>query len=391
MVNSHEAIPAVYMRGGTSKAAMFLANDLPSDPPSRDRLLLALYGSPDPTGRQLDGIGGGTSSTSKAAVIGPSEDPRAHVDYLFLQIGIDRREVDLRGNCGNISAAVGPFAIDSGLVAATGELTTVRIRNVNTDTIIAAHVPTRNGRFEPAGDLTIPGVPGTGSPIRLDFEDPAGAVTESLLPSGSIVDQLNVGSRTVRVSIVDAANPVVFVPAQDLGLRGDEGPEVLDGPDIRRLVGAIRAEGAVRARMVRTPDDAASTPAVPRVAIVAPPMDYHTRGGERVTADLVDVVASMFSMGRPHGAYPFTGAIATAVAAKITGSVVHEVARAGEETFRVGHPGGVQPLEAVVERRSGEWVVERVSSYRTARKIMSGLLHVPPSFHAGAPRSPSQS
>jgi 2-methylaconitate cis-trans-isomerase PrpF len=372
------------MRGGTSKAAMFLARDLPADPAERDRLLLALYGSPDPSSRQLDGIGGGTSSTSKAAVISPSDDPRADLDYLFAQVGIDRAEVDLRGNCGNISSAVGPFAIDAGLVAATGALTQVRIRNLNTDSIIVAHVPTRDGRFDPIGDLAIPGVPGTGSPIRLDFEDPAGAVTGALLPSGAVVEDLAVRGRVVRASIVDAANPVVFVTATDLGLRGDEGAEELDGTELRALVAAVRAEGAVRARIVGSLEEADSSPAVPRVAVVTPPRDYVTRGGTAVSGGDVDVVAWMYSMGRLHAAYPFTGAVATAVGAHLEGSVVHEVARQVTGSVRIGHPGGVQELDAVVERVGGSgvgaWAVRRVSSYRTARRLMTGVLDLPPSL-----------
>jgi len=374
-------VDTVLMRGGTSKAAVFLVGDLPADPAERDRLLLSWYGSPDPYSRQLDGIGGGTSSTSKAAVIGPSDDPRADVDYLFLQVGIDRAEVDTRGNCGNISAAVGPFAVDAGLVPATGRDTRVRIRNLNTDSIIVAHVPTRDGRFDPVGDLAIPGVPGTGSAIRLDFEDPAGAVTGALLPSGEVTDVLDVDGRRIRVSIVDAANPVVFVAATDLGLSGGDAAEELER--VAPLVAAIRAAGAVRAGMIADVEAATTTPAVPRVAIVAAPSDYRTRAGETIGADRVDVVASMFSMGRPHAAYPFTGAIATAVAARLEGSVVHEVATSGTP-FRIGHPAGVQTMDAHVTYDEDGWRVHRVTSYRTARRLMTGRLEIPePPSHEG--------
>jgi 2-methylaconitate cis-trans-isomerase PrpF len=373
-------VSAVYMRGGTSKAAIFLASDVPTDAAERDRMLLALYGSPDPTGRQLNGIGGGSSSTSKSAIVSVSSDPDADVDYLFAQVGIETAIVDLRGNCGNISAAIGPFAIDEGLVEATDRrgsgVTTVRIRNLNTNSLILAQVPTRDGRFEPNGTLAIAGVPGTGSAIRLDFEDPAGAVTGSLLPSGAIVDELDDGDGKIEATLIDAANPVVFVRAADLGLDGDETLAQLSEPALVARIAAIRAAGAVRMGMIADVEHADRTPAVPRVALVSAPRDYVTRGGDTVSTDDVDVVASMFSMGRPHAAYPFTGAIATAVASRITGSLVQQLARPGSP-FRLGHPAGVQHLDAEVEYRADAWHVSRVSSLRTARRLMTGELELP--------------
>jgi 2-methylaconitate cis-trans-isomerase PrpF len=346
-------IPLAYWRGGTSKAAMFLEKDLPSDPADRDRALLAIMGGPDPAHRQLNGLGGGTSSTSKVAIIGPASGC-ADVTFLFAQVGIDRPTVDYTGTCGNISAAVAPFAIEHGLVTAIGAETAVRVLNSNTGTSFLARVVTRDGRFDPIGDYEIGGVAGSGSRIRLEFVEPSGAVTGRLLPTGQTSEFID----GIEVSVVDAANPVVFLRGADLGLSPEAAPADLAGTPLLDRLERIRQEASVRAGIALA-EDAADT-VVPRIAIVA-------------TDARADVRALMISAGRPHPAYPFTGAIAAAVATRIPGSVVASVARPSSSlTVVVRHPAGVIELEIDAQVREGELQVAAVTSSRTARELMRG-------------------
>lgn len=380
---SQRRIRAVFVRGGTSRALVFHRADLPADRAAWDPIFLAALGSPDPTGRQLDGLGGGISSLSKVAVVGPPSRPDADVDYTFGQVEVARPFVDYKGNCGNISSAIGPFAIDEGLVPAREPETLVRIHNTNTRKLIHAHVPVVAGRAAAAGDLVLPGVPGTGARIVLDFLDPGGAVTGRLLPTGRARDMLEVpGVGAVVASLVDATNPMVFVRAKDLGLEGTERPEALDAePGLAERLEAIRAAGA--ARMGLAPDAGAATrlsPAVPKIALVAPPAAYRTLGGDPIAPDAVDLVARVVSMGKVHRAFALTGAMCLAVAARLDGSVVHEAAaglgRTGD--VRIGHPSGVLPIAATLARGpDGAPVAEEVTVYRTARRLMEGFLCIP--------------
>ena len=378
-------IPAVLMRGGTSRGLFFHENDLPADAAERDRVILGAFGSPDPYRRQIDGAGGATSNTSKVAVIGSSTDPDVDVTYTFGQVGIDRPLIDWTGNCGNISSAVGPFAVDEGLVKAPGSETRVRFLNTNTNKIIDAHVPTRDGRFDPTGDLVIAGIPGTGAAIRMDYRNPAGAVTGQLLPTGRLTDTLRVSQRDIpiAVSIVDAANPLVFIRFADVGLSGTEPIDELDADQkLLEHLQAIRCAAGVLAGIAGSAGEIASDyPSVPKVALVGPPIDYIAADGSAIAATETSVRLTMLSMGRPHPAVALTGAICTAVAAKLPGTIVHAAAQQprSDEVTRIGHPAGVLTVTAEPTSIGRQWVVDSVAVYRTARRIFEGAVFVPTS------------
>lgn len=380
-------IRAVFVRGGTSRALVFHRADLPADQAAWDPLFLAALGSPDPTGRQLDGLGGGISSLSKVAVVGPASRPDADVDYTFGQVEVTRPFVDYRGNCGNISSAIGPFAIDEGLVPAREPETLVRIHNTNTRKLIHAHVPVVSGGAAVRGDFTLPGVPGLGARIALEFLDPGGAVTGCLLPTGSPQDVLEAsGVGAVAASLVDATNPMVFVRAKDLGLEGTESPDALDADrDLAARLEAIRAAAAVRIGLAADPERATrETPAVPKVAIVAPPVSYRTLGGTEIGVEAIDLVSRVISMGKAHRAYALTGAMCLAVAARLPGTVAHEAAGgltwAGD--VRIGHPSGVLPVAASITPNPTAAapsvpIVRSITVYRTARRLMEGFVLIP--------------
>jgi 2-methylaconitate cis-trans-isomerase PrpF len=372
-------VATTLMRGGTSKALFFHESDLPEPGPLRDEFILAAYGSPDPYERQIDGLGGATSSTSKVMVIGDGSAHGVDVTYEFGQVGIGQDLIDRRGNCGNLSSAVGPFAVDEGLVPATDPVTTVRFLNTNTNKVIVAHVPTRDGRFDPVGDFELPGVPGTGSRLQLDYLDPGGAVTGRLLPSGNPVDELDVaGVGTIPVSIVDAANPLVFVRWEDLSLTGREPLSDLDDAELRARIESIRTEASVLAGIAETVEDATQRfPSVPKFSIVGTPREYVSTHQEQIAPDRMSLRAAMMSMGRPHPSYPLTGAIATAVAAYIPGTLVHDVAATESDHITLGHPSGLLPLSVDIEQDDDGWNVNSVSAYRTSRRLMEGHVLVP--------------
>jgi 2-methylaconitate isomerase len=376
-------IQAVFVRGGTSRALVFHRRDLPVDRAAWDPIFLAALGSPDPNGRQLDGLGGGISSLSKVAVVGLATRSDADVDYTFGQVEVTRAAVDYRGNCGNISSAIGPFAIDEGLVAALQPVTVVRIHNTNTGKLIHAHVPVEAGHASVAGDFVLDGVPGTGARIALDFLDPGGAVTGRLLPTGHAQDALEVpGLGTLTASLVDATNPMVFVRAKDLGLDGTERPDELDGrAELPARLEAIRAAGAVRMGLARSAEDATrSSAAVPKIALLAAPAAYRTLAGATVEPHGMDLVARMVSMGKTHRAFALTGAMCLAVAVRIPGTVARDVASlaGGSGEVRIGHASGVLPVAAAVEPGpGGEPVAQTVTVYRTARRLMEGFVLVP--------------
>jgi 2-methylaconitate cis-trans-isomerase PrpF len=360
-------IRAVYMRGGTSRCLAFHDRDLPPAGSARDRILLAALGSPDPYARQLDGLGGGISSLSKACIIGPSTHPDAQVDYTFAQVEVSRPVVDYTGNCGNCSSAIGPFAIDERIVPYADGETTVRIHNTNTRKIIVAHVPVADGEAAVIGDFELPGVAGLGARIALDFLEPGGARTGRLLPSGRARDVI----AGVEASMVDATNPMVFVRAKDLGLTGAETPQAMDGDTA--LVARLEAIRVAAALAMGIPGSAAT----PKVAVVAPPMAFAALDGTAYDADRADVVARCISMGNAHRAFALTAAMCLAVAARIDGTVVSECAGGAVGDLRLGHPSGVLPIAASVGRRDGAAWAERVTVYRTARRLMEGYVRVP--------------
>ncbi|MGD9093423.1 MAG: PrpF domain-containing protein [Anaerolineales bacterium] len=374
-------IPAVYMRGGTSKAVFFHRHHLPKDPEIRDRIIQAAYGSPDPYGGQIDGMGGAVSTTSKVAIISPSRNPEYDVDYYFGQVSIDKPQITYKGNCGNISSAVGPFAIEEGLVKAETPITRVRIYQVNTDKLIIADLPVRDGLYEEDGDYAIEGVPGTGGEITLRFVDPGGSITKKLLPTGNTEDVLNimqVGS--VRISIVDAGNPVVFVRASDLGLIGKEIEEINQSEIIKGKLEEIRSWGAVLIGLAPDPEKAIDVSQdVPKIALVSPPQDYQTISGQIIHNTDIDLVVRMMSMGVLHRSCAVTGAVCTAGAARIDGTIVNELLSKNsleKEEIRLGHPGGIMPVMATISKREGDYEYREAVVHRTARRLMDGYVYV---------------
>ena len=364
---SQKKIRAVYMRGGTSRCLVFHQTDLPPAGAERDRVLLLALGSPDPYGRQLDGMGGGISSLSKACIIGPPSHPDADVDYTFAQIEVAKAVVDYKGNCGNCSSSVGPFAIDEGLVKAVEGETLVRIHNTNTRKLIVAHVPVHEGEALVEGDFELAGVAGRGARIALDFLDPGGAGTGRLLPTGAPRETID----GIDASLVDATNPVVFVRAKGLGLLGTETPQAI-GAD-RELSARLESIRVEAARRMGIPGSAA----VPKIAMVAPATAFTALDGVRHSADEVDLVTRVISMGNCHRAVALTVAMCLAVAARVDGTVVRECADAGARDIRLGHPSGVLPIDAAVRRRDGAAWAERVTVYRTARRLMEGFARIP--------------
>jgi hypothetical protein len=368
------------MRGGTSRAIMFHAHDLPARS-EWDPIFLAAMGSPDPNGRQLDGMGGGISSLSKVCILAPSKRVDADIDYTFAQVQIREPRVDYRSNCGNMSSAVGPFAVDEGIVRPNGHTAVVRIFNTNTRKIIRSTFPLEDGRAATDGDLTIPGVAGTGAPVRLDFLAPGGATTGKLLPTGNATDRLDLpGAGPIDVSMVDAANACVFVRARDLGLAGRELPEALErDPALLEKLQAIRRLASVAMGIAADDAQARTIAAVPIVGFVAPPMDATTLAGATITVAQVDLTVRFLSNGQPHRALPLTASLCTAVAARIAGTLAAEALGPGAgDQIRIGMPSGILAVGADVEQQAdGRWVARSGAFYRTARRLFDGRIYVP--------------
>jgi 2-methylaconitate isomerase len=369
------------MRGGTSNAIVFNEKDLPRDRVLWDEIFLAAIGSPDPYGRQLDGMGGGISSLSKVCVVGPSSRPDADIDYTFAQVQVKEAKVDYSANCGNMSSAVGPFAVDEGIVTASGSEALVRVHNTNTKKIIYSRFALDGGESAVDGDLSIPGVAGTGSPVRLEFREPGGATTGKLLPTGNVADVLDVpGVGRLRVSMVDAANACVFVNAADLGLSGTELPEALDNAyDILQKLGAVRIAASVAMGIARNTEEAAAKKAVPFVGFVSGPQAATLLTGDSITADDVDLTGRMLSNGQPHRALPLTASLCMAVAARLRGSVVFDSTRKAadpESPIRIAMPSGILTVAASVTQVNGQWHAEQGAFYRTQRRMFDGYVYV---------------
>ena len=371
------SIPAVFVRGGTSKGVFFHERDLPKDQAARDRIILHALGSPDPYQRQLNGMGGGLSSLSKAVIIDKSAHPDADIDYTFAQVSVDRPIVDYAGTCGNLSASVAPFAIDEGLLAVADGEVTVRVHITNTDKFYDAHVTVKNGQTVEQGDYVMSGVAGSGALITLDYRDPGGAMTGRLLPTGNPRDRVYVdGLGEIDVSLVDATNPVVFVAAADLTQDITERPEALEAdPLFMARMDEIRRKGAVLMGMANRPEDAAL--AAPKVGIVGPPMAFEAIDGRRYEADDMDLSVRVVSMERMHRAVPGTNGMCIAAAARVTGTIPHGFATQGTP-LRIATPSGVLPVEAdVVQQADGEWLARSVTVFRTQRRLMEGSVLVP--------------
>lgn len=377
-----DSLPAVFMRGGTSKGLILHRADLPARQEDWSALFLALMGSPDAYGRQLNGMGGGVSSVSKICVVGPPSVPGADVDYTFAQVMVDEARVDFGGNCGNMSSAIGPFALDEGLIKASGPEACVRIHNTNTGKIIHAFFPTEGGKAGVRGDLRIPGVSGTGAPIRLEFLDPGGASTGRLLPTGQASQWLDIPGRgRFRVSMVDAANACVLVDPRSAGLTGIEMPaELTARPDVLEMLNDIRIHASVAMGIAGSLEEARGRRMIPFVGIVSPPRDAVMLSGEMIRADEMDLTVRMISSGQPHQALQLTASLCIAVAARIDGTVAAGAARRGDsrKALRIGMPSGILTVGAAVRQDAAGWVAERGYFFRTARRLFEGRVYPMP-------------
>jgi probable AcnD-accessory protein PrpF len=373
-------IPAVYMRGGTSKGVFFLKDDLPADPAARERLLLRVIGSPDRYGKHTDGMGGATSSTSKIVILSRSDRPGCDVDYLFGQVAIDKPVIDWTGNCGNLSTAVGPFAIEQGLVEAPKDgSATVRIWQANIKKRIVAHVPMQAGEVQELGGFELDGVTFPAAEVKLEFLEPAeGGV---LFPTGRRFDTLDVpGAGKIEATMIDAGNPTIFVDAAALGLKGTElQPDINGDKKLLALAESVRAQGAVAMGLVKTAEEATSKrPGTPKLAFVAKPAPYTASDGRKVDAASIDLLARIFSMGVLHHAMTGTGAVAIAAAAAVPGTVVSRVAAIGQDgRVRFGHPSGTLAVGAEAGEQAGQWTINKVMLSRSARRLMEGWVRVP--------------
>ena len=374
-----QKLPVTLIRGGTSKGVYLLQSDLPAQKEAWEPLLLRLMGSPDR--KQIDGLGGSQSVTSKVAIVQKSPRPDADVDYTFAQVSVDKPLVSYKGNCGNISSGVGPFAIEKGLVEAKDGVTSVRIYNTNTDKLIIADVQTPGGRVAYEGDFAIAGVPGTASPVKLKFVTPAGTLGHGLLPTGKAVDVLEVpGWGSVEVSIVDAANPLVFARAKDLGLTGRELPDELNANQEKLdLLEAVRGLAAVKLGLIQDYARSAwETPGIPKMTFVAPAEDYVNADGKQIKKEDVDLLSRMMSMQKTHPSYAMTGAMCTAAAAVIPGSIVQQVLPEKVDTqyLRIGHPGGILECGVDYKENGACPEIEDTFGFRTANLLLEGQARI---------------
>ncbi len=399
-LNQHEAsmvsppqirIPATYMRGGTSKGVFFRLQDLPeaaqSPGPARDALLMRVIGSPDPYGKQIDGMGAATSSTSKTVIVSRSSRPDHDVDYLFGQVAIDQPFVDWSGNCGNLSAAVGPFAISAGLIDPARipreGVATVRIWQANIGKTIVSHVPIVDGMVKETGDFELDGVTFPAAEIMLEFMDPAAEEEGgggAMFPTGNLVDDLEVpGVGTLQATMINAGIPTIFVNADAIGYTGTELQEAINGdPKALAMFETIRAYGAVRMGLIQNVDEAARRQHTPKVAFVAPPASYTASSGKPVRAEDIDLLVRALSMGKLHHAMMGTAAVAIGTAAAIPGTLVNLAAGGGKrQAVRFGHPSGTLRVGAEAEQVDGEWVVKKAIMSRSARILMEGWVRVP--------------
>ncbi|QIY81705.1 2-methylaconitate cis-trans isomerase PrpF [Chromobacterium violaceum] len=384
-------IPAAYMRGGTSKGVFFRLQDLPEAArqpgAARDALLLRVIGSPDPYGKQIDGMGGATSSTSKTVIVSRSARPDHDVDYLFGQVAIDKAFVDWSGNCGNLSAAVGPFAIANGLIdpariPADG-FCTVRIWQANIGKTIVAHVPVANGQVQETGDFELDGVTFPAAEVRLEFLDPADEGEGdggAMFPTGKLVDTLEVpGVGAFPATLINAGIPTIFVNAADIGYTGTELQDAINSdPAALARFETIRAHGALKMGLIKRLDEISSRQHTPKIAFVAPPADYVSSSGKLVKASDIDVLARAMSMGKLHHAMMGTAAVAIGTAAAIPGTLVNLAAGGGKrQAVRFGHPSGTLRVGAQAREAHGEWVVTKAEMSRSARVLMEGWVRVP--------------
>ncbi len=384
-------IPATYMRGGTSKGVFFRLQDLPEAAQvpgaARDALLMRVIGSPDPYGKQIDGMGGATSSTSKTVIIAKSSKPDHDVDYLFGQVSIDKAFVDWSGNCGNLSAAVGPFAISAGLVDASripqNGVAVVRIWQANIGKTIIGHVPMTDGAVQETGDFELDGVTFPAAEVQLEFMDPAAeeeGAGGAMFPTGNLVDDLEVpGVGTLKATMINAGIPTIFVDAESIGYKGTELQDAINSDEkALAMFETIRAHGAVRMGLIKHIDEIATRQHTPKVAFVAKPADYVASSGKRVAAGDVDLLVRAMSMGKLHHAMMGTAAVAIGTAAAISGTLVNLAAGGGaRDAVRFGHPSGTLRVGAEAREEGGAWTVTKAIMSRSARVLMEGWVRVP--------------
>lgn len=384
-------IPATYMRGGTSKGVFFSLKDLPEAAqipgPARDALLLRVIGSPDPYDKQIDGMGGATSSTSKTVILSKSIKADHDVDYLFGQVSIDKPFVDWSGNCGNLSAAVGSFAISNGLVDASriphNGVAVVRVWQANIGKTIIAHVPITNGEVQETGDFELDGVTFPAAEVQVEFMDPAAEEEGgggSMFPTGNLIDELEVpGVGTFKATMINAGIPTIFVNAEDIGYTGTELQSAINSdPKALQMFETIRAYGAMRMGLISSLDEAARRQHTPKVAFVAKPADYVASSGKAIGAGDVDLLVRALSMGKLHHAMMGTAAVAIGTAAAISGTLVNLAAGGVERNaVRFGHPSGTLRVGAEASLENGEWVVKKAIMSRSARVLMEGYVRVP--------------
>ncbi len=372
--------PAVFFRGGTSKAVFFRAEDVPTDVEERNRMLRAVMGSPDPYGRQLDGLGGGISSLSKAMWVERSTRNDADVDYTFAQVGIRDDVVDMSSNCGNMTSAVAPFAVEEGIFPVADGPAMVRMFNTNTKKVVHAHFTVQDGRAVSTGDMEIPGVSGTGAPMRLDWMDPAGTAGRGVLPTGKLQETFSApGFGEFPGSIVDAASVCVYVPASAFGLTCAESPMAID--DMKEVMAGmeyVRRDAAVRAGLAATPEAAAQ--ASPRVALIAPPVAYKTLAGTEIAAEDYNIAVRVASMENIHRAVQVTGAMSISAGLVVEGTLLNEMAvnLDTKGDLKIGNPSGVLATRADARKNAdGSWNLVSTSAYRTFRRIMDGHVYHP--------------
>ncbi|ADV26207.1 AcnD-accessory protein PrpF [Pseudoxanthomonas suwonensis 11-1] len=383
-------IPATYMRGGTSKGVFFRLQDLPAEAqvpgPARDRLLQRVIGSPDPYGKHTDGMGGATSSTSKCVIIGPATRPGHDVDYLYGQVAIEEDFVDWSGNCGNLSTAVGPFAVANGFIDPARipdeGAVEVRVWQANIGKTIVVRVPVSGGQVQETGDFELDGVTFPAAEVVVEFLDPAeeGEDGGSMFPTGNLVDSLEVpGVGTLEATLITAGIPTVFVDAQAIGFTGAELQPAINGdPAILQKLEAIRVAGALRMGLISSPEEAARRQHTPKVAFVAPPRDYLSSSGRQIAAGDIDLNVRAMSMGKLHHAMMGTASVAIATAAAVPGTLVDRAAGGGSrDVVRFGHPSGTLRVGASVAQVDGQWTVTRAVMSRSARVLMEGHVRVP--------------
>ena len=380
-------VPATYMRGGTSKGVFFNLTDLPPAAqvpgPARDALLLRVIGSPDPYGKQIDGMGGATSSTSKTVILSKSDSPEHDVNYLFGQVSIDKAFVDWSGNCGNLTAAVGAFAIHAGLVEPSripeNGVATVRVWQANIEKTIIVRVPISNGEVQETGDFELDGVTFPAAEIQVEFMDPADG-EGAMFPTGNLVDELEVpGVGTFKATLINAGIPTIFLEAEALGYTGTELQEAINN-DTEALARfeTIRAYGALRMGLINNLEEAASRQHTPKVAFVAKPQSYVASSGKEVRAEEIDLLVRALSMGKLHHAMMGTAAVAISAAAVVPGTLVNQAAGGGERNFvRFGHPSGTLRVGAEAKQLNGSWSVTKAIMSRSARILMEGWVRVP--------------